>query len=615
MKIINMTLDTMKKLAYILSSMVFFLAVSCDLTENPKDMASTDMVFGSETGLQNYTYGFYNWLPGWGDAFRINITMDNAAKIQTDTYEVGAYTTNSETSWDWSSIRNVNYFIQHNTDERVPEDVRNNYTGIARLFRAYFYFDKLVKYGEVPWIDKVLEPESEELYKAQDSRDVIISNIIADLDYAYQNITETGITPNSNTVNKWTALFFKSRFCLFEASFRKYHADGDSEFGDEYLENCTITADELFTEAAEAAELIMNQGPYKLHTTADVYTNDGRGAYRDLFISDNAVTEEVMLALSLDPVLQLGTANWWYNSSSYGVHLCMTRTFAKTYLNLDGTFYNEKNEDGTYKTFAEETTGRDYRLNQTIRAADYTSLGTSDDYVLTAPNIVGLAETGYQFTKYVMDDSSMDNGPTNYNDIPYARFAEVLLNYAEAKAELGTLTDADWSRTIGALRRRAGITGGDLDTKPTAVDPYMQSIYPDVTDPVILEIRRERECELVLEGLRLNDLKRWACGHLWQDALWDGIYIPAMDTPLDLNGDDVYDVYFTQDQAYNGQYAGIAKKSSSSNVFIHAENDPDDGYILTYNASRIWHDNMYIYPVPEVVIQKNGNLHQNPGWN
>ena len=415
--------------------------------------------------------------------------MDNAAKIQTDTYEVGAYTTNSETSWDWSSIRNVNYFIQHNTDERVPENVRNNYTGIARLFRAYFYFDKLVKYGEVPWIDKVLEPESEELYKAQDSRDVIISNIIADLDYAYRNITETGITPNSNTVNKWTALFYKSRFCLFEASFRKYHSDGGSEFGDEYLKGCTITADELFAEAAEAAELIMNQGPYRLHTAAEAYTGDGRGAYRDLFISDKTVTEEVMLALSLDPVLQMGTANWWYNSSSYGVHLCMTRAFAKTYLNLDGTFYNERNEDGTYKTFDEETTGRDYRLNQTIRAADYTSLGTSGKYVPTAPNIVGLAETGYQFTKYVMDDPSMDNGPTNYNDIPYARYAEVLLNYAEAKAELGTLTDEQWSRTIGALRRRAGITGGDLDIKPTVADPYMQSIYPDVTDPVILEIR------------------------------------------------------------------------------------------------------------------------------
>ena len=606
----------MKKFKYIISvPLLLCAAVACDLTEYPKDQASVDMVFGSETGLQNYTYGFYNWLPGWGDAFRINTTMDNAAKIQLEIYEQGAYTTNTETSWDWSDIRNVNYFIRHNTDERVPEDVRNNYTGIARLFRAYFYFNKLVKYGEVPWIENVLEPDSEELYKAQDSRDVIISNIIADLDYAYQNITETGITPNSNTVNKWTALFFKSRFCLFEASFRKYHADGGSEFGDEYLENCTITADDLFTEAAEAAELIMNQGPYKLHTTADVYTNDGRGAYRDLFISDNAVTEEVMLALSLDPVLQLGTANWWYNSSSYGVHLCMTRTFAKTYLNLDGTFYNEKNEDGTYKTFAEETTGRDYRLNQTIRAADYTRLDASGKYVTTAPNMTGLTVTGYQFTKYVMDDVAFDDQASNYNDIPYARFAEVLLNYAEAKAELGTLTDADWSRTIGALRRRAGITGGDLDTKPTAVDPYMQSIYPDVTDPVILEIRRERECELVLEGLRLNDLKRWACGSLWQSALWDGIYIPALNTPLDLNGDGVNDVYVTEDQNYSGDYKGIAMKTGDNQKVVRLDDDPAGGYRLDYQASRVWHDNMYIYPVPEVVIQKNGNLHQNPGWN
>ena len=605
----------MKKLAYILSGTVFFLAVSCDLTENPKDMASTDMVFGSETGLQNYTYGFYNYLPGYGDAHRINTMMDNAAKIQLEIYEQGAYTTNTETSWDWSGIRNVNYFIQHNVDERVPEDVRNNYTGIARLFRAYFYFDKLVKYGEVPWIDKVLEPESPELYKSQDSRDVIISNIIADLDYAWQNITEAGITPNSNTVNKWTALFYKSRFCLFEASFRKYHANGGSEFGDEYLENCTITADELFSEAAEAAELIMNQGPYKLHTTSEIYTGDGRGAYRDLFISDDAVTEEVMLALSLDPVLQMGTANWWYNSSSYGPHLCMTRTFAKTYLNLDGSVYNEKNEDGTYKTFAEETSGRDYRLNQTIRAADYTRRDASGSYVPTAPNMTGLTVTGYQFTKYVMDDIAFDDQASNYNDVPYARYAEVLLNYAEAKAELGTLTDDDWSRTIGALRRRAGITGGDLDTRPVTADPYMQSIYSGVTDPVILEIRRERECELVLEGLRLNDLKRWACGHLWQDALWDGIYIPALDTPLDLNGDGVNDVYVTENDAYGGEYNGIAMKMGDNQKVVAIDDDPDGGYRLDYKASRVWRDNMYIYPVPEVVIQKNTSLHQNPGWN
>lgn len=605
----------MKKIGYIFLSALLSVTGACDLTETPQAEAGRDMVFGSETGLQNYTYSFYNNLPDYDNAFRINTTMDNAAKNQTSTYEVGAYTTNTSTSWSWSAIRNVNYFLKYNVDPAVSETIRNNYSGIARLFRAYLYYDKLVQYGEVPWIDVPLEPDSPELYKAQDSRDVIISNIIDDLDYAYEHITESAITPNSNTVNKWTALFYKARFCLFEASFRKYHADGGSEWGDEYLKNCTITADELFAEAAEAAEIIINEGPYSLHTTADVYTGDGRGAYRDLFISDNPVTEEVMLALSLDPVMQLGEANWYYNSSTYGPHLCMTRAFAKTYLNLDGTVYNEKNPDGSYKTFAEETSGRDYRLNQTIRGADYTCKNSDGEYVLTPANMTGHSLTGYQFTKYVMDDVAFDNARTNYNDIPLARYAEVLLNYAEAKAELGTLTDEDWSITIGALRRRAGITGGDLDTKPTTVDPYIQSIYPGISDPVILEIRREREIELILEGLRLNDLKRWAYGELWETSPWDGIYIPAMDTPLDLNGDGTYDVYVTEDTGYSGSYKSIAMTMEGNQQAVKLEDDPEGGYKLNYVISREWNDNMYIYPIPEVVIQKNTNLKQNPGWN
>lgn len=605
----------MKNLSIYFSVLALLVgAASCDLTESPQAKAGRDMVFGSETGLKNYTYGFYNYLPNYDDAFKLNTTMDNAAKNATGTYEVGAYTTNTSTSWSWSAIRNVNYFIKYNTDTRVSESVRNNYTGIARLFRAYLYYSKLVQYGAVPWIAVPLEPDSEELYKGQDSRDVIISNIIADLDFAANNITEDKVTPNSNTVNRWTALFLKSRFCLFEASFRKYHAAG-SEFGKEYLAGCEITADELFRQAAEAAGEIIEKGPYKLHTTTDAYTKDGRGAYRDLFISDNPMTDEVMLALSLDPVMQLGEMNWYYNSSTYGPHLCMTRTFAKTYLNLDGTVYNEKKSNGAYKTFAEETTGRDYRLNQTIRGADYTCKNSNGEYVPTAANMTGHSLTGYQFTKYVMDDVSFDNGRNNYNDVPLARYAEVLLNYAEAKAELGELTDDDWKITIGALRRRAGITGGDLDKKPTVVDPYIHSIYPTVNDPVILEIRREREIELILEGMRLNDLKRWACGKLWQTASWDGIYIPALDTPLDLNGDGTYDVFVTENGNYSGPYKSIAMTTGSNLKVVKLDDDPAGGYKLNYEMNRVWNDNMYIYPIPEVVIQKSdGTLSQNPGW-
>lgn len=594
-------------IALILSASV--LVVSCDLAEQPKAKAGRDMIFGSETGLLTYTNGFYEYLPDYDNAHKQNITMDNAAKNATGTYEVGAYTTNTSTSWSWSSIRNVNYFLKYNTSSNVSEPIRNNYSGIARLFRAYLYFNKLVQYGEVPWIDIPLEPDSPELYKTQDSRDLIISKMIEDLDFAAQNITEEKITPNSNRVNRWTALFFKSRVCLFEASFRKYHATG-SKFGKEYLKDCKITAEELYRQAADAAQEIIEKGPYRLYTGTP-YAN-GRGSYRELFISDNAVSQEVMLSLALDPVLQLGEANWYYNSSTYGPHLCMTHEFAKTYLNLDGTPYNDKKGD-TYKTFAEETSGRDYRLNQTIRGADYTCKDKEGVFVPTPANMTGHSLTGYQFTKYVMDDISFDGGRTNYNDVPIARYAEVLLNYAEAKAELGTLTDADWEKTIGALRGRAGITGG-LDKKPTTADPYMMSIYTGVTDPVILEVRREREIELILEGLRLNDLKRWACGKLWETAAWDGIYIPALNTPLDLNGDGTNDVFVTEDSKYSGPYKSIAMYTGDNLKVVKLADDTKGGYRLNYEISRVWNDNMYIYPIPEIVIQKNPNLKQNPGW-
>ena len=112
----------MKKLLYILSSIAVLgiLAVSCDLTEDPQAVAGRAIVFGDEAGLRNYTYGFYNYLPDYGGAHKINITHDHSAKMNTGTYEQGAYTTSTSTSWSWSSLRNVNYFIKYNTDPNVP---------------------------------------------------------------------------------------------------------------------------------------------------------------------------------------------------------------------------------------------------------------------------------------------------------------------------------------------------------------------------------------------------------------------------------------------------------------------------------------------------------------
>lgn len=583
------------------------LAAGCDLTENQKSTADRAMVFGSETGLHSYIYSLYlDNLPDVTDAFAVRTTMDNAAKKSISVYECGAYTTQSSTSWSWGNLRHINYFIKYNTNGNVPERIRNNYSGIARFFRAWFYLDKLVTYGEVPWIDIPLEPDSPELYASQDSRDVIISHIMDDLDYAYENIIETSTIPGANEINRWAPLLLKARACLFEASFRKYHA------GSEYVKNCTITPEKLYTAAAEAASLLMTNGPYRLHT--GIAYDCGRGAYRDLFTSDSAVEEEVLLSVGCDKDITLGFQNWFYNSPSYGSRLSMTHTMANTYLNRDGSFHTD-----THQTFAEETSGRDLRLNQTIRCADYTCRSATGEYVQTPPNMTGHSLTGYQFTKYVIDDVSYDGGQTNENDIPVLRFAEALLVYAEAKAELGTITDADWSATVGALRRRAGIIGGDLDNLPAASDGCMKALYPEIADkPVLLEIRRERECELILEGQRIWDLKRWACGHLWEDAPWDGIWFPALDTPIDINGDGVYDAFFTTDTGYasTGQYKAlyVGVLTSGTGSGLYAIPATGGGYNLEFKLPRVWNDNMYLYPIPSQSIVLNHNLNQNYGW-
>lgn len=171
-------------------------------------------------------------------------------------------------------------------------------------------------------------------------------------------------------------------------------------------------------------------------------------------------------------------------------------------------------------------------------------------------------------------------------------------------------------KTIGTLRRRAGIYGGDLDEAPTRIDSYLKNTYfPRITDPIILEIRRERGIELCLEGVRLMDLKRWACGELWENLEWTGVYIPALNTPLDMNGDGVYDVYFSDVSNYSGEYSSIAVILGSTQTVKKAINDPNGGYLYWYNnTSKIWNENMYLYPIPQEVININSNLTQNPYW-
>jgi hypothetical protein len=589
-----------KQYIYILLS--FLTLTACKkLDQEPESTASKAAVFGSESGLKLYTNSFYamDFLPR-NSTSRDEMSDYLAIRSVPTFLQPGAFAANLSSGWSWSDLRNINYFIENCTDPNVPADVRNNYLGIARYYRAYFYMEKVKRFGDVPWIGKPLNINDPTLYSGRDKRELVMDSVLADIDFACANIKTTN-DPTRTTITKYVAYAYKSRLCLFEGTFRKYHTEL----------NLQSTAAAWLTNAESAAKEIMDKGGYSINTTG------GPGvSYRQLFTSTVPVATEVLQSAVSDLTLNvLNEANWWWTSGTYGAKASFTRTFINTYLKLDGTpFTNDPN----YKTilFKDEVKNRDLRLKQTIRSGDYKRI--NNGVQVPAPPVFSYTFTGYQPIKWTLDDMYYDAGALNINSIALFRYAEVLLNYAEAKAELGTLTDQDWAATIGVLRSRAGITGG-LAAKPTAADPYLIANYfSGINDASILEVRRERGIELSLEGLRFSDILRWKRGQL-MDQEWNGFYVPALNTPLDLNEDGILDVAFYQGTKPSPAAAGVTYVDVSTNIGT-AKNSQQlkngtSGELTWMNEiPRKWDDKMYYYPIPQADLLRNPALGQNPGW-
>ncbi|WP_421940088.1 RagB/SusD family nutrient uptake outer membrane protein [Pedobacter sp.] len=577
------------------------LAACKKLDQQPESTASKQAVFGTENGLKLYTNSFYGM-----DLMPKNSTSQDAmsdylaVKSVQDFIREGGFAANNSSGWTWRDLRNINYFIENCNDPAVPASVRNNYLGIARYFRAYFYMEKVKRFGDVPWINKALEIDDPTLNAGRDKRELVMDSVLADINFACNNISVTN-DASRTTVSKWVAYAFKSRVCLFEGTFRKYH----TELG------LTSSANKWLDDAATAADQIIKNGGYSLNTAG------GPGAsYRQVFTSNTPLANEVLQAAVADVNLGvLNEANWWWTSGTYGAKASFTRTFINTYLKLDGTPFTN---DPAYPTmlFKDEVKNRDLRLKQTIRMGDYKRITNGQQ--IPAPPVFSYTFTGYQPIKWTLDDTYFDAGALNTNAVALYRYAEVLLNYAEAKAELGTLTNADWALTIGALRSRAGITGG-LTTKPTVADPYLITNYfPGITDPTLLEIRRERGIELSLEGLRFPDLLRWKRGPLMEQE-WNGFYVPALNTPMDLNEDGILDVAFYQGTRPNPGVSGVTYVDVSAKIgnAVNSQllkNGTSGELIWMNEIPRKWNERNYYYPIPLADLQRNPNLKQNPGW-
>ena len=592
----------MKKqyLWFVLLSSLVLSSCEKELEQTPLSTASKAAVFGSQHGLEMYVNSFYTILPGRKtnlDAMSDYLAVKTVPIfIQEDAF---AATLSSE--WTWTDLRNLNYFIVNCKDPAVDINVRKNYLGIAKFFRAYFYFEKVKRFGDVPWVGKPLDvSDTLILYGGRDSRTLVMDSVLADINYACENITVSS-DPTRSTITKYLAYALKSRICLFEGTFRKYHTEL----------NLQSTAAAWLTNAETAARRVMDEGGYSLYTAGGPGTS-----YRALFTSDDPVAAEVMLSAISDISLKiLNDANWYWTSGTYGDKASFIRTFINTYLNIDGTPFTN-NPDWPEMLFRDEVKGRDMRLQQTIRMGDYKRIvgGTP----IAAPPVFSYTFTGYQPIKWALDDMYYDSERLNTNSISIFRFAEVLLNYAEAKAELGTLTDADWAATVGALRARAGITGG-LDAKPVVADPYLTANYfPGISDPVILEVRRERGIELCLEGFRFADILRWKRGEL-MNMEWNGFYVPELDTPMDLNEDGIPDVAFFRGTKPSPEVSGVTYVDVSPTIDEKTnpqllKNGTSGELTWMNNIKRKWEDKMYYYPIPATDLITNPNLGQNPGW-
>ncbi|MCD8035391.1 MAG: RagB/SusD family nutrient uptake outer membrane protein [Alistipes sp.] len=561
----------------------------------PFSQVGADTFFRSEKDVVLYVNGLLQKnMPGYTTLTYGDQYSDLMAVNSTSDFLKTAWSAEKQTGWetsDWANIYNVNYFLSrlYEAASAVGDDAKmKHYEGVGRFWRAWLYYSKVQTFGPVPWYDKPIDPEDEEaLYKGRDSREFVMDKVLEDLNFAATHCLSDRAYVNNSQINRWVALAFKARVCLYEGTYRKYH----TELG---LES---SAEKWLREAVSACETLMNESPYSLvHSPASLKTQ-----YRKLFTCSEIDYQEVILANEFsEDLLRFHSATWKFTSGSYGARWSLSKAFVNTYLMLDGSRFTDRT-DYEKTEFTEEVKNRDYRLMQSVITPGYSKKVAGVD-TQKAPDF-SLTLTGYQIIKWTLDDDRYEGTNNSTNSLPVFRFAEVLLNYAEAKAELGEFGETEWNQTIKLLRERAGVNS----KVPLAADPYLIDYYANqTTDKWILEIRRERAIEMLLENLRYEDLMRWKLGSLLEKE-WTGIYIPEKEKAYDLNGDGINDVCVTDGKP--GTEKGVFYIDLSKGQYTLDKNN-----CLIYNETRMWADRKYLHPIPKTACVINPALGQNDGW-
>lgn len=563
------------KLRYILYSAVgILLHTSCNdafLERSPQDL--NDNTFWSSTrDLRTYANAFYDILPGgvtnYGDT-----DADDQVPSSIDQFLWGQYVVPTEDDlWsksNWENIRNINYFMTHYGTVTGTEEEINVYVAEMRFFRALEYFNKIKTFGDVPWLDKDLNIDSEELYGSKMPRNQVAAKIIGDLDFAITWLPEKG-NEEANRLNRDIARHIKARVCLHEGTYYKYH----SELGYAY--------EDLLKQAEKETDKLITDGHYSIYKTGDT-----KHDYYNMFIMEDKKNLSEAL-LYIDYVDQIRMHNMGHGAME--AKAGFSKDFVDCFLYTDGLPKALTTLPKNDETLVQELANRDPRAAQLIRNdeffagnASYTPVGGDDAYVTQ------FCPTGYQSIKGYNPVTAHKGFNVEYADGIAYRYAETLLINAEAKAELGTITQPDLDKTINELRDRVGMKHLTLTVGFT--DPNWPD-YGYTLSPLLQEIRRERRIELAGEGFRFDDICRWKAGKI-----------------------------------VNNVMTYVGKKISATSSMAENGLRADAGYVIVYpnytqkdllyvpGKSRTWNDKMYLYPIPSGELQRNPNLlPQNPGW-